>query len=64
MLLLSEYAETRFNCCADAWPQFTCDFMIISFGSDRHPSIASPRAPPFKLEMYAGVQTDTGHPAV
>ena len=31
------------NCCADARPPFTCNFMMIFLGPDRNPSIGSPR---------------------
>ena len=38
----TEYSTKRFNRRAAAWPQFTCNFTIISLVPDRHESATSP----------------------
>ena len=54
MLPLSESAEARLNCCADARPQFACDLMAIFLGPDGQPSNAPPRETALQAEIARG----------
>ena len=50
----SASTRTRLICWAEAWPQFTCNFSIIFFGSEMFPSRASPRVTALHAEKEPG----------
>ena len=47
-------SKTRRNCCADPWPQLTCNFVAIFLGSDWQPFNASPKVTALHTEIARG----------
>ena len=54
-LFLYKSTNSRFNCCADAWPHFACNHMTIPLGSVRRQSSAPPRVAALQAAKVSGV---------